>query len=76
MITRNLRGDHKKAPVPPKSENSMPSRLKLNFGLSGMFMPIFMLLSQSARISCLSAALCGLESHWKHLKSFILHYAE
>ena len=53
----NLRGNHKKATGPPRSENSMPPRLKLNFGLSGMYMQILMLLSQSAQISCLSTTL-------------------
>ena len=52
-----LRGTLKRLQGPPRPETSMPPRLKLNFGLSGMYMQIFMLLSQSAQISCLSTTL-------------------
>ena len=50
-------GGIKRAAGPPRSENSMPPGLKLNFGPSGMYMQIFMLLSQSAQISCLFTTL-------------------
>ena len=54
----NLRGDHKKGRRPsPRSENSMPTRLKLNFDPSGMYMQTFMVLSQSAQISYLSTTI-------------------
>ena len=47
----------KRAAEAPRSENSMPPRLKLNFGISGMYMQIFMLLLQGAQISFLSTTL-------------------
>ena len=55
----NLREDHKKGcrGPSPRSENSMPRRLKLNFGIIEMYMQILMLLSQNAQVSCLSTTL-------------------
>ena len=52
-----LGGATKRVPEPSRSETSMPPRPKINFGLSGMYMQIFMPLSQSAQISCLSTTL-------------------
>ena len=57
-----LGGTIKRAAGPSWSKNSMPPRPKLSFGPSVIYMQIFMVLSQSAQISCLSTTLSVLNS--------------